>query len=314
MPASPIKIAVLDDYQGVALKLADWSSIQERAEVTVFRDNITDQKALAERLAPFDVICVMRERTPLNGALLQQLTKLKFLVTSGYRNASIDTETLERLGIPLGFTGSTSHAPTEMTWALILAAMRQIPSETANMRAGDWQKTVGKDLNGATIGLVGLGKTGAAMARIAKAFEMNVIAWSQNLTTEKAAEGGATAVSKEELFKQADVVSVHLVLSDRSRGIVGAPELAAMKRDAWIVNTSRGPLIDKDALIAALKAGQIAGAALDVYDVEPPPKDDPFRSLPNVIATPHLGFVTEKTYRIMYGGMVENIETWLAAH
>lgn len=312
MSASPpVKIAVLDDYQGVALQSADWSPLKDRAEITVFGDNITDQTALAARLKPFDVVCVMRERTPLNAALLAQLSNLKLLVTTGYRNASIDVAAAEAQGVKMGYTGSTSHAPTEMAWALILAAMRSIPTEVAAMRSGAWQSTVGTDLNGATLGLVGLGKTGSAMAKIARAFEMNVVAWSQNLTPERAAEAGAVAVSKEELFKQADIVSLHLILSERSLGIVGAPELAAMKPSAWIVNTSRGPLIDKPSLIKALQTKQIAGAALDVYDIEPVPADDPLRRLPNALVTPHLGFVTRKTYAIMYGGVVKAITAWL---
>ena len=284
-----LKIAILDDYQGVALSLADWSPLNGRAEITVFRDNLADQQALAERLKPFEALCVMRERTPLNGALLEQLSALKLIVSTGRRNASIDAAAAERLGIQVAHTESSGSAPMEMTWALILAAMRHVPTEAAGMRAGGWQTTVGADLRGATLGVVGLGHIGGAVARIGAAFRMKVIAWSQNLTPERAAEVGATAVSKDELFSQADIVSVHLVLSQRTLGVVGARELGLMKPSAWLVNTSRGPLVDEAALISALEGRRIAGAAVDVFDVEPPPVDHPFRRLPNVIATPHLG-------------------------
>jgi phosphoglycerate dehydrogenase-like enzyme len=306
-----LRIAVLDDFQGVALTSADWSVLNGRAEITVFRDNITDQQALAERLKPFEVLCVMRERTPLDGALLEQLPALKLIVSTGRRNASIDTAAAGRLGVQIANTESTGSAPIEMTWALILAAMRHIPEEVAALRAGRWQSTVGTDLSGATLGVVGLGHIGGAVARIGAAFRMKVIAWSQNLTPERAAEVGATAVSKDELFRRSDIVSLHLVLGARTRGVVGAAELALMKPTAWLVNTSRGPLVEEAALISALEGRRIAGAALDVFDVEPPPQNHPFRRLPNVIATPHLGFVTRDTYAIMYGQTVEAIVRWL---
>ena len=312
MAAAPIlKIAILDDFQGVALSCADWSVLDGRAEVTVFRDNITDQSALAARLKPFDVVCVMRERTPLNAALLEQLTALKLLVTTGHRNPSIDMAAVERLGCAMGYTEGSSHGAVELTWALILAALRHVPTETAAMRQGAWQSTIGGDLRGATLGLVGLGAIGGAMARIARAFEMDVMAWSPNLTAERAADAGARAVTKPELFRGSDIVSLHLVLSERTRGVVGAGELGLMRPHAWIVNTARGALIQEAALIEALQARRIGGAALDVYDVEPLPVEHPLRRLPNAITLPHLGFVTWDTYRMMYGGVLKAITDWL---
>jgi phosphoglycerate dehydrogenase-like enzyme len=311
LPAAPVTIAILDDYQGVALTMADWSPLAGRAAITVFRDHVSDSEALIARLAPFDVVCVMRERTPLTRDVLERLPRLRLIASTGAGNASIDLEAARERGIAVAHTGYSSHGAIELTWALILAAARHIPEEVASFRAGGWQVAVGGDLSRRTLGIVGLGRIGAAGARIATAFGMDVIAWSPNLTREKAEAAGARFVTKDELFAQADIVTVHMVLGKRSRGIVGAAELSLMKPRAWLVNTSRGPLVDEAALIDALRNERIAGAALDVFAIEPLPADHPFRSLPNVVATSHVGFVTRETYEIFYGDTVRNIVDWL---
>jgi phosphoglycerate dehydrogenase-like enzyme len=308
---SLVNIAILDDYQGVALTCADWSPLDGRANIQVFRDHVSEADAIVARLEPFDVVCVMRERTPLTREIIERLPRLRLIASTGAMNASIDLDAARERGITVAHTGYTSHGAIELTWALILAALRHIPAEAASVRSGGWQVAVGGDLNRRTLGLVGLGRIGSASARIAGAFGMDVIAWSPNLTADKAAEAGARYVSKEELFRTADIVSVHLVLGKRSRGIVGAAELALMKPDAWFVNTSRGPLVDDAALIAALREKRIAGAALDVFETEPLPADHPFRTLPNVLATGHVGFVTRETYEIFYRDTVKNILAWL---
>jgi phosphoglycerate dehydrogenase-like enzyme len=310
-PAVPVKIAILDDYQGVALEMADWSPLDGRAEITVFRDHVSEAAALVARLAPFDVVCVMRERTPLTRDILERLPRLRLIASTGAVNASIDVEAARERGIALAHTGYSSHGALELTWALILAAVRRIPEEVASFRAGGWQVALGGDLSRRTLGIVGLGRIGSAGARIAAAFGMDVIAWSPNLTREKAEAAGARFVTKDELFAQADIVTVHMVLSKRSRGIVGAAELALMKPTAWLVNTSRGPLVDEAALTDALRNERIAGAALDVFAIEPLPADHPLRKLPNVVATSHVGFVTRETYEIFYGDTVRNIVDWL---
>jgi phosphoglycerate dehydrogenase-like enzyme len=306
-----VHIAILDDYQGVALTLADWSVLHGSATITVFRDHLSNPNDVIARLQPFDVVCVVRERTPLPRAILEKLPRLKLIASPTMRNASIDMRAARELGITVCGTGSPSLGAPVHTWALILALVRQVPSQAASLRAGGWQTEVGGDLNGKTLAVLGLGKIGAFVARVGRAFGMHVIAWSQNLTAQRADEQGARLVSKTELFQGADILTIHLVLSDRTRGIVGRDELALMKRSALLVNTSRGPLVDEHALIDALQARQIAGAALDVFDVEPLPADHPFRSLDNVMATPHIGFVTEDTLRMFYREMVENIRAWL---
>lgn len=311
IPAVPVKIAILDDYQGVASAMADWSPLKGRAEITSFRDHVGNAEALVARLAPFDVICVMRERTPLTRDILERLPRLRLIASTGAVNASIDLEAVRERGIALVHTGYSSHGALELTWALILAAVRHIPDEVASFRAGGWQVAVGGDLSRRTLGIVGLGRIGSAGACIAAAFGMDVIAWSPNLTREKAAAAGARFVTKDELFAQADIVTVHMVLGKRSRGIVGVAELALMKRTAWLVNTSRGPLVDEDALTDALQNGRIAGAALDVFAIELLPADHPLRTLPNVVATSHVGFVTRETYEIFYRDTVKNIVAWL---
>jgi phosphoglycerate dehydrogenase-like enzyme len=305
-------VAILDDYQGVALTSADWSPLDGLATVTVFRDHLDDEDALVRRLADFEVVCVMRERTPMTRSLLERLPKLRLIASTAGRNASIDLAAAAECGIEVRHTGYSPHGAMELTWALMLAALRAIPEETRSIREGGWQVRVGSDLEGKTIGIVGIGKIGSKIARVAKAFEMDVVAWSTNLTEERAREAGARLVSKDKLFECADVVTVHLVLGERSRGIVGASELARMKPSAWLVNTSRGPLVDETALIEALRSGRIAGAALDVFDREPLPSDHPFRTLPNVVATGHVGFVTHATYEIFYGDTVRNVRAWIA--
>ena len=308
-----MKIAVLDDYQGVALTSADWSPLQGRAEIAVFRDHLNDPDAVVARLAPFDGVCVMRERTPLTRAIIERLPRLRLIASTGPGNASIDLEAARERGITVAHTGYTSHGAIELTWALILAALRRIPEETASFRAGGWQVAVGGDLQRRTLGIVGLGRIGSACARIALAFGMDAIAWSPNMTWEKAEAAGARFVAKDELFRQADIVTLHLILGKRSRGIVGAADLALMKPSAWLVNTSRGPLVDEDALVDALRQQRIAGAALDVFAVEPLPAEHPFRTLPNVVATSHVGFVTRETYEIFYRDTVRNILEWLTS-
>ena len=305
------KIAILDDYQNVALKTADWSAVHDRADVTVFNDHLADADALVARLEEFEALCVMRERTPLPRSVLERLPKLRFIASTGARNASIDLDAARDLNIAVSSTGANGSGAPELTWALILAAARQIPAEVGSLRAGGWQTTVGRDLNGSTLGIIGLGRIGAQVARVGKAFGMNVIAWSQNLTEGTARTAGVTRVDKEELLGKSDWVTLHLVLSDRSRGIVGRDELNQMKSSAWLVNTSRGPLVDEDALVEALAGKTIAGAAVDVFDEEPVHAGHRLVSLPNVIATPHIGFVTECSYRIFYRETVENILAWL---
>jgi phosphoglycerate dehydrogenase-like enzyme len=309
-----IKVAVLDDYQGAAMQMAEWSILDGQAELTVFQDHLSEPDAVAERLTPFDVICAMRERTPLPRPLLERLPNLKLIVSTAMRNASIDLAAAKELGIVVCGTGYRSHGAAELTWALIMAASKYIPEECASVRSGGWQTKVGRDLKGATLGIAGLGTLGAAVAKYARAFDMNVMAWSTNLTQAKAAEHGARLVTKEQLFRDADIVTLHLVLSERTRGIVGASELALMKPTAWLVNTSRGPLVDEAALIDVLSRQAIAGAALDVFDTEPLPPNHPLRSLPNTLVTPHIGFVTEETYRIFYQDTVAAILAWLNGH
>ena len=307
------EIAVLDDYQGVALDLADWSSLHERAKVTVFRDHIVDADQLVERLLPYDVVCVMRERTPLPGFVLERLPRLKLIASTGSRNRSIDAEAASRLGIEVAHSGYASTPTIEFTWALILGIARNIASESESMRTGGWQRFIGSDLAGKTLGILGFGNIGSQVATIGRAFGMNVIAWSQNLTADRASAVGAEAVTKTELLERSDFLSVHLILSGRTKGLIGAHELSVMKPTAYLINTSRGPIVDEQALVTALRRRQIAGAAVDVYDVEPLPVDHPFRTLPNVLATPHIGYVSRGLYETFYGDTVKNIQAWIAA-
>src|SRR5580704_11421079 len=305
------RIAVLDDYQDVALSLADWSVLDVRASVTVFNDHLADPDAVVERLQPFDIVCVMRERTPMTRTIIERLPKLRMIASTGTRNASIDLKAAEERGVQVVHTGYTSTPTIELTWALILGSARNLVAENMSLRAGGWQQSVGDDMAGRTLGVLGLGNVGGAVAQIGNAFGMKVIAWSQNLTTERAAEMGAALVSRDELFREADVVSIHLVLSGRTRGLVGAPELAIMKPTARLVNTSRGPIVVEADLIAALKAQKIAGAAIAAFDQEPLPLDHPFRMLANLLATPHIGYVSRGLYGSFYQETVENIRRWL---
>jgi phosphoglycerate dehydrogenase-like enzyme len=300
-----MKVAILDDYQNVALGFADWDSLG--AEIEVFTEPFADADEAAERLAGFDVVVAMRERTRFPAELLARLTDLKLLVSTGLRNAAIDVGAARKLGIVVSATGYIAHPTAEHTWALILAAARNLPAELRSMREGGWQVGVGTGLHGKTLGLLGLGRLGAAAAKIGQAFGMESIAWSQNLTSERAAEHGVTAVSKEDLFRRSDVLSIHLVLSTRSRGLVGAAELAAMKPTAILVNTSRGPIVDQEALLNALRRKEIGCAAIDVYDTEPLPADHPLRALDNTVLTPHIGYVTREVYAIFYRDAVEDI-------
>ena len=306
-----MKIAVLDDYQNVALKLADWSVLTGRAEISTFNDHIADPAALIDRLLPFDVICVMRERTPLPREIIERLPRLKLIASTGPGNASIDMAAASERGISVTATGYRSTPTIELTWALILASMRHIVSESNGVRAGGWQTTIGQELEGKVLGVVGLGRVGGQVARIGLAFGMKIIAWSQNMTPETAVAAGATMVPKSELFRQADIVTIHLVLSKRTRGLIGAAEFEVMKPAARLINTSRGPIVDEAALIAALQSRTIGGAALDVFDQEPLPAGHPFRSLDNVLATPHIGYVGEDLYRTFFQDVVASISAWL---
>jgi phosphoglycerate dehydrogenase-like enzyme len=311
MPAE-IRVAVLDDYQGVALSMADWSALEGRASVTVFNDHLADPDAVVARLLPFEVVCVMRERTPLTADILSRLPKLRLIASTGPRNASIDLAAAAKQGVEVVNTPHYSSTPAiELTWALILASGRNVIAENASLRAGGWQRFIGADLAGQTLGVLGLGHIGGAVARIGGAFGMQVIAWSQNLTAERAAEAGAALVSKEDLFRRADILTIHVLLSRRTRGLVSAPDFALMKPTARLVNTSRGPIVVEADLIAALERGQIAGAALDVFDQEPLPSEHPLRTLPNVLATPHIGYVTRDLYRRFYQDTVDHIRGWL---
>ena len=305
-----MKVAVLDDYQSVAESLADWTQLPPGTEVTFFSDHLTSEDALAERLAGFDVVMGMRERTPFRRSLLERLPNLRLLVTTGRRNASFDIAAATDLGIAVCGTDGAGEGPTELTWGLILGIVRQIPLEDRLSREGRWGTTVGVGLKGKTIGLLGLGHIGSLVARVAVALDMNVIAWSQNLTAERARECGALLVDKDTLFRDSDIVSVHLVLSDRSRGIVDARELALMKPTSYLVNISRGPIVDEDALVDALQRKAIAGAALDTFDVEPLPQDHPLLKLDNTLICPHLGYVTDDSYGAMYDGVIEDIRAF----
>src|SRR5271170_4022687 len=313
MPAKPeqIRIAILDDYQNVALSMADWSALDGRATVTVFNDHLESTDDVVARLQPFEIVCVMRERTPMTRAIIERLPKLRVIASTGFRNASINLEAAAERGVQTLNTGYSSAPTIEMTWALILASSRNLIEENAALRSGGWQRHVGDEIAGRTLGLIGLGNIGREVARIGKAFGMTVIAWSQNLTAEQAADAGAVKVPKDELFRRADIVSIHLVLSDRTRGLVGAAEFALMKPTARLVNTSRGPIVVEADFLDALKSGKIAGAAIDVFDREPLPLDHPFRSLPNLLATPHIGYVSRAQYERFYQDTVSNIIRWL---
>jgi phosphoglycerate dehydrogenase-like enzyme len=308
-----LRCAILDDYLNLALQVADWSKIKDRVDITVFNEPFATSEEAAGALRDFEIVCAMRERTPFPRALFAALPKLKLLITSGMRNAAIDMDAAKDREVVLCGT-QWGHDPTApLTMGLILELTRNIGRENARMHAGDpLQKFVGIEIEGKTLGVVGLGKLGAKVAGLAKAFGMNVIAWSPNLTPERCKEVGVGYASKEELFATADIVTVHVVLSQRSSGLVGAADLARMKPTGYLVNTARGPIVDEAALLQALKARKIAGAAVDVFSVEPLPVDHPFRKLDNIVLTPHLGYVTEESFRAHYSQMVEGIAAWLA--
>jgi phosphoglycerate dehydrogenase-like enzyme len=308
---SLMQIAVLDDYQPVGLRMADWSPLQDVAEVTVFSDHVDDEDALAMRLAPYEVLCVMRERTPLRRSLIEKLPKLRLIASTGPINAAIDVATAEERGIKIVHTGYSSIPTVEMTWALILASQRHLIQEIVSVRSGGWQRTIGRELRGRTLGLLGLGNIGGGVAQIARVFGMSVISWSENLTSQRAASVGAIAVSKEELFTRADILSIHTLLSRRTRGLVDKQTIDMMQPTSWLINTSRGPIVDEAAILEALAHRRIAGFAVDVYNIEPLPAEHPYRTLDNVIATPHVGYVTEDLYRTFYEDTVRNILHWI---
>ena len=307
-----VRAAILDDYQNVALKFADWSAIANDVEVKVFNAPLGDDSTVIKTLQGFAIVNMMRERTPFNRKVIEGLPDLKLLITTGARNKSIDLKACAEFGVTVCGTAGFGNPTAAIAVGLLLELTRHIGFENARMKAGaPWQVTVGHDLEGKTLGVLGLGKLGQRVAGVAKALGMKVIAWSQNLTPEKAKEGGTEYVSKEDLFRNADVISIHVVLSDRTRGLVRAKDLGLMKKTAYLINTSRGPIVEEKGLIAALNSKSIAGAGLDVFDIEPLPTDHPFRKMDNVVLTPHLGYVSEENYRTFYSGVVEDIRAWL---
>jgi phosphoglycerate dehydrogenase-like enzyme len=305
------KLAILDDYQNVAMEMADWSPLQADVEVTVFSDHLGDEDAVAERLRDFEMVMVMRERTPFPRSLFAKLPKLEHLISSGMRNLSVDVDAAKDNGVVCTGTPSLGYPTAELTWGLIHALARHVAYEDRETRAGAWQKTVGVGLRDKVLGIMGLGRIGVDVARVGIATGMQVIAWSENLTQDKCDEVGARLVSKEELLRQSDFLTIHLLLSDRTRGLIQAADLALMKPTSYLVNTSRGPIVDEGALIEVLRNEKIAGAGIDVFDVEPLAPDHPLRDIPNTVIMPHLGYVTVENYRNWYGGTVENIRSWL---
>ena len=306
-----MRVAILDDYQNTALASADWSLISGRTEIEVFTDHLFDEDEIVKRLQDFEVICAMRERTPFTGSLIERLPNLKLIISSGMRNRGIDIEAAKKNNVVVCGTKSVGKPTAELAWGLILALARKIATEDMNVRAGGWQQSIGEGLIGKTLGIAGLGNLGSRMAKIAKAFDMNVIAWSENLTQERCEEFGVKLVDKEGLLLNSDFLTIHLILSERTRGIFKAEDLCRMKSTSYIINTARGPIIDEDALINALKNKTIAGAGIDVFSVEPLPADHPFRHLQNTVVTPHLGYVEEENYRAYFSGYVEAIDAFL---
>ena len=305
-------VAILDDYQAVAQQMADWSQLPPGINVQFFHDHIADEDALVDRLKNFQVVMGMRERTPFPRSVLDRLPELRLLVTAGMGNAVFDIPAATELGIVVTGTGGVGEGPTELTWGLILALARRIPQEDRLTREGNWGTTVGIGLKDKTLGLLGLGHIGSLVGKVGAALGMNIIAWSQNLTPERAAECGATLVDKDTLLKESDVLSVHVQLSDRTRGLVGAKELSLMKPTSYLINISRGPIVDELSLIQALTSGSIAGAGLDTFDIEPLPTNHPLLGLSNTVITPHLGYVTEDGYRVRYTQVVEDIRAFIS--
>jgi len=308
--------AILDDYQGIATTIADWRGLSGKVDVQVFRDHIFDRAALAEALQCFEIVVAMRERTAFDAPLFERLPNLKLLVTTGLRNASIDLVAAEKRGVTVCGTQSAVGSTSELAWGLIFSLMRDIPAEVARFRAGGrWQAGVGRGVHGKTLGVVGVGNLGARAAKAGVAFGMDVSGWSRSLTEERCRELGIRrAASLDELLAGSDVITLHLTLNAQSRGLIGEREFGLMRPGAILVNTSRGPIVDERALIDALRGRRIAGAGIDVYDVEPLPDDHPFRSLDNLVATPHLGYVTEESYRVYYGQAVEDIAAWMGGN
>jgi D-3-phosphoglycerate dehydrogenase len=306
-----MRVAILDDYQNTALASADWSLISGRTVIEVFTDHLFDEDEIVRRLQDFEVICAMRERTPFTRSLIERLPNLKLIISSGMRNRGIDVEAAKRNNIVVCGTKSMGKPTAELAWGLILALARKIPAEDTNIRAGGWQQSIGECLIGKTLGIAGLGNLGSRMAKIAKAFEMKVIAWSENLTKERCDEFGVELVDKEGLLLNSDFLTIHLILSDRTRGMFKAEDLSRMKSTSYIINTARGPIIDEDDLINALKNKTIAGAGIDVFSVEPLPVDHPFRRLENTVVTPHLGYVEAENYGAYFNGYVEAIDAFL---
>ncbi len=309
-----LKAAILDDYQRASTSFADWSLITDWVEITVYDKHEADEAKLIRQLQPYEIVCVMRERTPLNRKILSQLPNCKLIVSTGARNVSIDRTAAEEFGITVKNTGYLSSGAPELTWGLLMAIARNIPQESQNIRSGNWQTTIGTGLKGKTIGIIGLGNIGGKIARYAQAFEMRILAWSPNLTKERAIEAGAIPVSKEILFKESDFITIHLVLSARSKELIKLQDLKLMKSTSYLVNTSRGPIIREADLIQILRDRKIRGAALDVFDTEPLDPDHPFRKLDNVLATPHIGYVTDETYRMFYTDTVLAIKNWLSTY
>jgi phosphoglycerate dehydrogenase-like enzyme len=307
-----VRAAILDDYQNVAMKFADWSEISKDVDIKVFNAPLDGPDAVIKALQGFAIVVGMRERTPFPRKVIEALPNLKLLITTGARNNSFDVKACAERGVTVCGTGAAGSPTTGIAFGLMLELTRRIGSENARLKAGEpWQVTIGRDLEGLTLGILGLGKLGQRSATVGKAFGMRTIAWSQNLTEDKAKAAGADPVSKEDLFRNADFITIHLVLSDRSRGLVGAKELGLMKKTSYLINTSRGPIVDEKALIAALQNNAIAGAGLDVFDVEPLPLNHPFRKMDNVVITPHLGYVSEQNYRKYFPDIVEDIRAWL---
>ncbi|ETX13382.1 hypothetical protein OCH239_10705 [Roseivivax halodurans JCM 10272] len=310
------RIAVLDDYMGVAHRLADWSVLEDRAEISFLRRAIP-QDQLVKELEPYDAICLLRERSDIPGDILASLPNLKAIAATGRRNRTLDSQTAAELGIPIMMTdgsGNGVYATVELAWGLIISLLRHIPEESAAMRDGAWQTRLGSSLYGRTLGLIGLGRLGSRMASIAQAFGMNVIAWSPNLTPSRATAGGATFADKDTVFRTADIISLHLVLGESTRGIVGADDLERLKPHALLINTARGPLVDHDALVDALSKGKIGGAGVDVYDLEPLAADARIRTMPNALLTPHLGYSVQETFESFYCQTVENLDGWLSGN
>lgn len=304
-------LAILDDYQNVALTAADWSALANDVAITVFNDHLDDESALVERLRDFEIICVMRERTPFPQSLLARLPKLEHLFTPGMGNASIDVAAARRQGVVVSGSPTLAHPTAELTWGLILALTRSISAEERATLAGIWQTTIGAGLKGKTLGIIGLGRIGSRVAEVGRAFRMNVIAWSRNLTRERCTSAGAAYASKEDLLRTADIVTIHMRLGYGTRSLLSRPEFELMKTSACLINTSRGPIVDEAALVEALESGAIGGAGLDVFDDEPLPLNHRLRTAPNTVITPHLGFVTVENYRVFFQAAVENIRSWL---